>query len=207
MIYPAKNIIIKRCFDAYIRFIVTRNFSKINFNNLVIDKSKPVLLIANHSGFWDGFLIQYVNSQLFKKKFHVMLLEQTAKRFPLFKYAGAFSINKNSKDVVHSLNFAAQLLNNPENLVLIFPQGKLYSNFITKVEFEKGVMKVMEKAQDKFQLIYSAMFIEYFTNKKPQVNIYLKHVTDAAFKNIQQLQADYQHHYDDARNQQTQIVI
>lgn len=207
MIYPANNKIIKRCFDAYIRFIVTRNFSKINFTNLLTDKSKPVLLIANHSGVWDGFLMHYVNSQLLKKKFHVMLLERTAKRFRLFKYAGAFSINKNSRDVVHSLNFAAQLLNAPENLVLIFPQGKLYSNFITKVEFEKGVMKVMEKARGNFQVIYSAMFIEYFSNKKPQVNIYLKHVTDTAFKNIQQLQADYQQHYDDARNQQTQIVI
>ena len=207
MIYPAKNIIIKRCFDAYIRFIVTRNFSKINFTNLLIDKSKPVLLIANHSGFWDGFLMHYVNSQLFKKKFHVMLLERTSKRIPILKYVGAFSISKNSKDIITSLNFAAQLLNDPENLVLIFPQGKLYSNFITEVEFEKGVMKVIGKAQGSFQLIYSAIFIECFTNKKPLANIYLKHVTNTAFENIQQLQADYQQHYDNARNQQTQIVI
>ncbi len=207
MIYPANNIIIKRGFEAYIKFIVARNFSNINFNNLVLDKNKPVLLIANHSGFWDGFLMHYINRQLFKKRFHVMLLERTSKRIPILKYAGAFSINKNSRDIITSLNFAAQLLNDPQNLVLIFPQGKLYSNFITQLEFEKGVMKVIEKAQDKFQLIYSTIFIEYFTNKKPQANIYLKHATDIAFADIEQLQTDYQQHYDNARQQQTQIVI
>ncbi|MEO8886060.1 MAG: 1-acyl-sn-glycerol-3-phosphate acyltransferase [Mucilaginibacter sp.] len=207
MIYPENNILIKWGFQAYARFIVRRNFSHISFNTITIDKNKPVLLIANHSGFWDGFLMYNINYKLFKKKFHTMLLERTAKRLPILKYGGAFSVKKNSRDIITSLNFASQLLNDAENLVLIFPQGKLYSNFITKVEFEKGIMKVLEQAAGKFQLVYSAMFIEYFTNKKPQANIYLKHITDAEFTDIQQLQASYQLHYDDARQQQIQIVI
>lgn len=136
-----------------------------------------------------------------------MLLERTSRRIPILKYAGGFSINKNSRDIITSLNFAAQLLNAPQNLVLIFPQGKLYSNFIDQVEFEKGVMKVIEKAQGKFQLVYATTFIEYFANKKPQANIYLKQAAGTAFKNIQQLQADYQQHYNEARNKQTQIII
>ena len=136
-----------------------------------------------------------------------MLLERTSKRIPILKYAGAFSINKNSRDIITSLNFAADLLNAPENLVLIFPQGKLYSNFISQVEFEKGVMKIIDKAQGKFQLIYATTFIEYFANKKPQANIYLRQVAGTVFENIQQLQADYQQHYNESRNKQTQIVI
>jgi len=207
MIYPKNNIIIRLGFQVYARFIIRRNFSNISFNHITIAENKPVLLIANHSGFWDGFLMYYVNYKLFKKKFHIMLLERTAKRLPILKYGGAFSIKKNSKDIIASLNFAVQLLNDPENLVLIFPQGKLYSNFITNVEFEKGIMKVLEQAAGKFQLVYSAMFIEYFINKKPQANIYLKHLTDTNFININQLQASYQQHYDDARQQQTAIIL
>ncbi len=207
MIYPKKNAIIRAGFYAYARFIIARNFSNISFNSIVIENGKSVLLIANHAGFWDGFLMHHINRKLLKKKFHIMLLERTAKRIPILRYGGAFSVKKNSKGIIQSLNFAAQLLNDPQNLVLIFPQGKLYSNFITEVDFEKGVMKVIEKAQGKFQLVYSAMFIEYFTNKKPQANIYLKQLNNTNFTNIQQLQASYQEHYNDARRLQTEIIL
>jgi len=60
---------------------------------------------------------------------------------------------------LESLDYAAELLGNSENLVLIFPQGKLYSNFINKISFEKGVLKIMKQAANDFQL---KMF-SYFT--------------------------------------------
>ena len=64
-----------------------------------------------------------------------MLLEETSIRIPILKYSGAFSINKRSRDIIKSLDYAAKLLNDPENMVLIFPQGKYYSNFVNDVEF------------------------------------------------------------------------
>ena len=74
--------------------------------------------------------------------------------------------------MVESLDYAAQLLNDPQNLVLIFPQGKLYSNFVTNIHFEKGVMKVINKAEGKFQLIFASSFIQYFKHKKQSVTVY-----------------------------------
>lgn len=136
-----------------------------------------------------------------------MLLEKTSKRIPILKYGGAFSINKGSKDIIESLNFAAQLLNDPDNLVLIFPQGKLYSNFITDVLFEKGVMKIIKQAEGKFQLVFSAMFIEHFLHKKPDVAVYLKTVADVGLNTIHDLQTAYQQHYDNARMQQIQKTV
>jgi hypothetical protein len=58
-----------------------------------------------------------------------MVIEETVQKVSFFKYMGAFSVNKNSREMLASLNYAAELLNDPQNLVLIFPQGKLYSNF------------------------------------------------------------------------------
>ncbi len=58
--------------------------------------------------------------------------------------------------MLESLEYAAELLNDPKNLVLIFPQGKLYSNFVNNIHFEKGgVAKIIEKAEGKFQLIFA----------------------------------------------------
>jgi 1-acyl-sn-glycerol-3-phosphate acyltransferase len=207
MIYPKNNHIIRWGFHTYIHWIIARNFNHIDFNSIDIDKNRPVLLIANHSGFWDGFLSYYINCKLLKKKFHIMLLEKTAKRIPILKYGGAFSINKRSKDIFESLDFAAQLLNEPDNLVLIFPQGKLYSNFITLVEFEKGIMKILKQAEGKFQLVFSAMFIEHFQHKKPDATVYLKAVDKDGFDTIDELQTAYQQHYDIARLQQIEKTV
>lgn len=207
MIYPEKNIIIRWVFNIYSQRITARHFHSISFNNLDIDKNKSILLIANHFGWWDGFILYWVNSRLLKKNFHVMLLEETSIKTPILKYAGGFSINKKTRDIVESLDFAAKLLSNPQNMVLIFPQGKYYSNFVTEPEFEKGVMKILKQAAGKFQLIFSATFIENFQHKKPGANVYLKLAPDANFNTIDELQHTYQQHYNAARLQQTQIVI
>ncbi|MDB5029545.1 1-acyl-sn-glycerol-3-phosphate acyltransferase [Mucilaginibacter sp.] len=206
MIYPKKNNIIRRAFHTYVHWIIRRHFNNINFNVIDINKNKSVLLIANHCGFWDGFLLYWVNCKVFKKNFHIMLLERTSKRVPILKYGGAFSINKKSRDIIESLDYAAQLLNEPGNLVLIFPQGKLYSNFITGVEFEKGIIKIIKQAAGKFQTIFSTTFIENFEHKHPGAYIYLK-TADDNFSTIKELQDAYQQHYTASHQQQTQIVI
>src|SRR4051812_2721134 len=120
MIYPQKSKLINWFFNAYILGIVKRNFKQVNYNTPAIDGSKSVLLLANHFSWWDGFLLYYLNRNLFKKQFHIMVIEETMQRVFFFKYMGAFSINKNSREMLDSLHYAAELLNNPENLVLIF---------------------------------------------------------------------------------------
>ena len=58
-----------------------------------------------------------------------MILEDTVQSVFFLKYMGAFSITKQSRQMMESLAYAGELLQDPQNLVLIFPQGRLYSNF------------------------------------------------------------------------------
>jgi 1-acyl-sn-glycerol-3-phosphate acyltransferase len=206
MIYPKNNILFKWCVHAYVYWLTVRKFKEINFNTIEVDKDKSVLLIANHFSAWDTVVLFWINRKLLKKKFHVMMLETTAIKEPFLKYAGGFSINKTSKDMIHSLDFAAKLLNDPDNLVLIFPQGKIYSNMVSDVVFEKGVMQILKKATAKFQLIFAATFIENFDNFKPVANTSLKTGIDSNFNTILDLQDAYQQHYTQSRQQQIQIV-
>lgn len=206
MIPPKNNRIIQWFFRNYVHWITRRNFHTINFNTVAIDQNRSVLLLANHFSIWDGLLLYWLNSKLLKKKFHVMILEETSKKEPFLRYGGAFSVNKKSKDILESLDFAARLLKDPQNLVLIFPQGKLYSNFVTDLSFENGILKVIKQASDNFQIIFAATFVESFKYKKPTASVYLSRV-ESDFTGMDELKEAYQQHYNAARLLQTQIVL
>jgi 1-acyl-sn-glycerol-3-phosphate acyltransferase len=206
MIYPQKNKLIHWFFHHYILNIVKGNFKQIKYNDVGVDKDKSVLLLANHFSWWDGFLLYYINHKILKKKFHVMVIAETMQQVSFFKYMGAFSVNKNSREILASLDYAAKLLNDPQNLVLIFPQGKLYSNFIDKISFEKGLLKITQGVGGKYQTVLAATFIESLQYKKPSASVYLKTIT-GSYNNIDDIRGAYQQHYNSSKLVQTEIVI
>ena len=206
MIKPGKNFIIRQILHSYVSWIVKHHFHKLKFDPVEIDPNKSVLLIANHFSFWDSLILFVVCRKFMKKKFNVMAREDTTVKFQYVKYGGAFSINKQSRDMLQSLDYAAELLNDAQNLVLIFPQGKLYSNFVNTVQFEKGITRIMEKAEEKFQLLFAATFVQYLKHKKPTATVYLK-AEPSGGKSFEDLKNAYQMHYDNAKLQQTEIVI
>jgi 1-acyl-sn-glycerol-3-phosphate acyltransferase len=206
MIRNQNNIFIRWILHYYTRWIVSRHFHDLLFNQVEVDSNRSVLLIANHFSFWDSLILYTINQKLLKKKFHVMVREDTTLHLKHLKYGGAFSINKKSKGMLESLDYAANLLNDPKNLVLIFPQGKLYSNFVNDIHFEKGAVKVMDKAEGKFQLIFAATFIQYLQHKKQSVTVYLKNEEHAG-KSFEEIKNAFQKHYDSTKLQQTEIVI
>lgn len=197
-----------RIVHYYIKWAVGKTFHELLFNDIVLDKSKSVLLIGNHFSFWDGLILYCINDRLLKKKLHVMILEETARKERFLKYVGAFSVKKDSKGILQSLDYAAELLADPANLVLMFPQGRLYANFVTNIKFEKGLVRIIEKAAGNFQLIFASTFIQYFKHKKPTATVYLKSEPENyAGKSIDKLQEAYQRHYEASKLQQTEIDI
>jgi len=208
MIRPKNNPLIYWFLRNYVKWRVGRQFQRLLFNTIEIDKSRSILLIANHYSFWDSLILFCVGDKIFGKKFHVMVLEETLRKEPFLKYGGAFSVKKNTEDVLLSLDYAAKLLNDPNNLVLIFPQGQLSPNFTSHIKFEKGVQRIIDKAQGKFQLVFAAAFIQYFKHFKPTATVYLK--TESviyAGKSITELQNAYQQHFDASKQLQTEMNI
>jgi hypothetical protein len=97
---------------------------------------------------------------------------------------------------------------NPQNLVLLFPQGKLFSNFVEDVHFEKGILRVIKQATGKFQLIFASTFIQFYKHRKQSINVYLKSETESyADKSINELKDVYQQHYNAAKKLQTEIDL
>lgn len=206
MIRPKKNFIIHWFLHNYVRWIIKINFHGLIYNDIETDRNKSILLLANHFSFWDSLILYMVSNKLLKKDFYVMVREDTTVHMQFVKYGGAFSINKSSREMLGSLDYAAKLLNDPQNLVLVFPQGKLYSNFVNDINFEKGVMKIIKQAEGKFQLIFAATFTQYLKHKKPTATVYLKEEPYQG-KSLEELKNAYQRHYNNTKLQQTEIVI
>jgi len=206
MVTPKRNFIITGFFNWYISWIIKRHFKSITFNDAGIIPQRSVLLVANHFSWWDGLLLYHLNKIHFKKAFHIMVLDETIQKFGFMRYIGAFSVNKNSMQVMASLHYAAQLLDNPGNLVVIFPQGKLYSNFVDEVKFEKGLSKIITSPAN-FQYVLAATFVENFEHKKPSVYVGLKTMDKNEIDGLTQLQTAYQQHYQSTKLQQTRITV
>ena len=208
MIYPKRKSFIFWIFKWYVKRIVNKKFESIIFDKISLEREKSVILIANHFSFWDSLILFWVNEQLFKKQAYVMDLEETMRKEKFLKYGGAFSIGKKPEDIIASLNYAACLLNDPDNLVLMFPQGKLYSNFVEQVHFEKGVLNIIKKVNPDVQIVFAATFVQYFKHKKPTATVYLKQETvNYADKSLSDLQGAYQQHYNISKQTQTEIDI
>ena len=108
--------------------------------------------------------------------------------------------------MMESLAYAGELLQDPQNMVLIFPQARLYSNFVDDIHFERGLLRVIKKAVGKFQYVFAATFIEYFQHKKPTVNVHVKSSVQQT-ESIEELKDLFQAHYTSAKLLQTQIII
>jgi hypothetical protein len=201
-----KNSAVFSIFSWYIRYIISRDFSSHNFNKIDVNPNEAVLLLANHFSWWDGFLMFQLNKLLFKKEFHVLVAEEDYKTHWFLKYFGAFAAEHTGKDVVGTLIHAGQLLNDPNNLVLLFPQGKLYSAYVSSIAFEKGVMQVVNESKKKFQIVFAANVIDY-SARKPAVYTYLKPWEAEEYMSLQLLKREYNKHYDQAAKSVNAVAV
>lgn len=203
MLEPRKNKIVYAFFSWYINRIIKSDFDTLKYDKIAFDENKSVLLLSNHFSWWDGFLMFQINKHYFRKKFHVMISDENYRSVWFLKYLGGFSVKNNSRSMIQSLEFAGSLLNDPQNLVLIFPQGKLYSGHVDEVKFEKGLMNLINSSNRDFQYVFAAGFTDYFQNRKPAINCYLQVWEGAEYTSLQLIKSAYNKHYEQSRQKQT----
>lgn len=188
-------------FQHYTRWLLKRHFRRVTIEGAFIDMGKPVLLIGNHIGWWDGFWAMYLKLEVVKRRFHFMMQEDQLLRFRFFNYTGAFSVNRKSREVVESLQYAASLLQDPANMVLIYPQGSLQSLYCTSFSFEKGIERILQGREAEVQLLMSVNMIDYLAHPKPSLYIYL-HNYEGPFRR-EALEEAYNRFYADCLTTQT----
>jgi hypothetical protein len=128
--------------------------------------------MCNHFGFLDGFFAYYLILKFINKKqklqaIYAMSLKRQMEKKKWLKYCGSFSVEPGKRSVRESLQFAAEVLNKPGNILLYYPQAELESSHIRHIDFKDGIYEIVTRIKGDCQLIWSSNLIEYFESIKP----------------------------------------
>ena len=191
MIKPNHSALHSKLIDFYISFITRTDFRDVIFTGDLESDNRSVLLVANHFSWWDGFFGWHINKRVFKKRFHIMMLEKELSQRMFFSRVGAFSISQKSRGVIESLDYCSEVLSNPMNLLLMFPQGKLESLHSNHINFHKGVERIV-KHSPQARVVFAACLTDYFAHRKPTLTISLKEYVGSP--NLMDMEQSYNHH-------------
>ncbi|HVZ77915.1 MAG TPA: lysophospholipid acyltransferase family protein [Gemmatimonadaceae bacterium] len=103
---------------------------------------QPVMLVANHVSWWDGFVLREVQQQLRPSAtFSVPMLQRELARHPYFKLLGAVPIDGSSpKTVARAVRtMESRIKDDPSSVIAYFPQGEIRPSFARPLGFRRGL--------------------------------------------------------------------
>lgn len=109
------------------------------------DGREPILVVANHCSWWDGFLVRELHRRLRPRSpFLTVMLEEQLRRHPFLRLLGGIGLVPGS---TASIRRVMRLLGqardrDPGLLVLLFPQGRLWPAHRRPLDFRPGVRGV-----------------------------------------------------------------
>ncbi len=191
MIFANHNKWYKFFFDWYFKFIIRKDFRNIIIKgNVEINNNFSLLVISNHFSWWDGFLIYVINNLIFKKKFHIMMLEEELAKRKFLTKIGTYSVSKKGKAIFESIHYTQKLLSESQNMVSIFPQGKIETLVPKKFDFESGVDRIITNTINN-QIVLVAFFIDYHSYRKPTIYAYLKEAKNEMKNNLENIYNEF----------------
>ena len=159
-------------FQPYLTRLFKRNFHTIQVLGALpeIPPHLPLLLLPNHSTWWDGFFVYLLNKRIFRRTAYLMMLEEQLSRYRFFAKIGAYSIEpKYRQGIVKSLGYTVELLNQRTSLVSVFPQGELLPWQTRPLGYKRGVEWILRKYGKSVAVLPLAIRTEFLGEKRPSV--------------------------------------
>ncbi len=160
-----------RLFDLYLGVITAFRFHRVVISGaLDMPEPKcPVILISNHSTWWDGFFLRLLQKRRFAAwPLYTVTLASEQHKLPFFfKRLGILPMGSGPR---HTLGLMRSLLARAneargEIVVSYFPQGKIYPSSKRPLDFRRGV-EVLARYLGAV-VIPVGIHIEPMQNKKP----------------------------------------
>lgn len=174
MIKDSNNSIFNFFFRKYIFKLLKKHFSNFYFVNdiPVINTLNGLLILPNHFSWWDGFFIYLINELYFKREFKIMMLEEQLKNYPLFKYAGAYSINPGKPiSAKESLTYSLELLKSPNNSVVFYPQGEIRQYDDLPLNVNRGCQFLINNMAGNNSILFPSFKLFFTNNKLPAIAV------------------------------------
>lgn len=108
-----------------------------------ISRRAPVLVVSNHTSWWDPLVVLHVSHHLIEADGHALMDAKNLRRLPFFGLVGAFGVDLDRpEDGAAAVRYAARLLDRPGRLCWIFPQGRERPITERPLDFRRGAAEI-----------------------------------------------------------------
>ena len=194
MIKASHHRFIYPLFCHLTRRLMKWHFHSTQFVGSFHDRGLPLLVLANHTGWWDGFWILYHNLKYWNRRLFFMMLEEQLRKHWYFRHAGGFSVKRNSRSAFESIQYAAEILQDNRNMLLLFPQGELHSIYDHDFIFQSGTSQIIERCKNEIQILMVANLVDFYAHRRPTLYTHIETYQSDA-KDIHSLQEAYREFY------------
>lgn len=151
MIEPAKSPWFNAWFARHARSRIRRTFGRVlvagRADALAVVEGAPVLLVANHSTWWDALVALYVSELLLSSDGYAMMDAANLRRVPFFRRVGAFGVDvEDPASGARAIRHAARLLAEKGRTLWVFPEGRERSPF-AELDLRPGAAQIARVAK------------------------------------------------------------
>lgn len=147
MIRDAKGGLFTRVLEWYVARKVRSTFRGVWVRGTLPSAEGGLLAYANHSSFWDGFLIHQLALRAGWDGYAIMEEENLAK-YPFHARIGAFSVKRSDpRSALGTIRHAKEVLARKNAAVFIFPEGELRPGQGALGPLQRGVEVIARTAK------------------------------------------------------------
>ncbi|WP_437968505.1 lysophospholipid acyltransferase family protein [Sorangium sp. So ce260] len=129
----------------------------------------PLLLVANHSSWWDPLVILHASEHLLGADAYAMMDAENLRRLPFFALVGAFGVDLDlPSDGTAAIRYAARLLDRPGRAVWIFAQGRERPSDERPLGFRAGAAQIARVAR-RARVLPVALRYEFAGEERPRL--------------------------------------
>lgn len=206
MLKARHSVVYQYILSMYLAYYFRTHFHEVRIIGEYKEMNEALFLTGNHISWWDGFFALYLNKQIFRKNIHVMMLETELRKNMILNRNGAFSIAPGTRSMIESLKYAGELLNSPQNLLVVYPQGKIQSLYNHQIAYEQGWYNLLKYTKQPFQWVFYAAFTDYGKNPKPTLNLYFQQYSGSSFTSADEVEHAYQQFYHTSLQTQQKLI-
>ena len=110
--------------------------------------ARPIVLVANHVSWWDGFILREVHRAIRPTApFFTLMSKEELDRIPFLRQLGVLEIDRNSpSSIARAIRFLeARVTRCPDTVVAYFPQGRIWPTHRRPLGFKRGVELVLRR--------------------------------------------------------------
>ncbi len=175
MIFPRRGRLAEAIFSIYLKRLYRSHFSAFRILEEYPAEARdgdPVLLLPNHSSWWDGFVLFLHNRLELKKNFSLMMLERELQKNKFFSRLGAFSIDpSHPRKILESLHFCVDVLKSGDSHtgLILFPQGEILPNVSKHYRFRPGVSWILARLPRPVHVVSVQIRLLFTGNQYPEI--------------------------------------